>query len=441
VHQSYVIVIGASHKTAPLAVRERLAINDDEAPSALHYLKEYATEALILSTCNRTELYLVTTDMEQALSGAMGLLSARSGIPLHQQECGIYGYSDNAAVSHLLEVAAGMDSLVPGEHEILTQIRRANKTAREHGTLGPILERLCQVALHAGKRARTETSIGRHPASVSLAAARLAQEVCNGLEGRSALVVGAGQTARLTAQALRSCGIGTIHAVNRTFAKAQDMAQQVGGHAWEMSAFPLLLPRVDVVVSCTSAPETILSMEELVAAQSRRHGSPMLLIDLAVPRDIDPHAREVSGITLYDLDDLQRICERNQAARRQAIGQVEVIVHQETQGFLCWQQERQAARLVTALRESAEEMRSAEVAKSLKKLSHLSATEQEAIEALTMALVNKLLHNPTIFLKTSDVRESTRVARTVFGLALPSEDNEIHVRNLLENEAERVGHG
>lgn len=440
-HHNYVIVIGASHKTAPLAVRERLAINDDEAPAALHYLKECAAEAMILSTCNRTELYLVTTDVEKALNGVMGLLSARSGVPLQQQECGIYSYADDVAVCHFLEVAAGMDSLVPGEHEILTQIRRANSTAREHGALGPILERLCQVALHAGKRARTETSIGRHPASVSLAAARLAQEVFNGLRGRSALVVGAGQTARLTAQALRSCGIGTIHAINRTLAKAQEMAQQVGGQAWEMRALSLLLPRVDIVVSCTSASETILFMEDFVAAQSCRHSSPMLLIDLAVPRDIDPHAREVSGVTLYDLDDLQRICERNQAVRRQAIGQVEEIVQQEARGFQRWRQEREATRLVAALRESAEEMRSGEIAKSLKKLSHLSTTEQEAIEALTIALVNKLLHNPTVFLKTSDVLESTRVALTVFGLALPSEDSEIEVRDLLENEAERVGNG
>ncbi|MBI2887249.1 MAG: glutamyl-tRNA reductase [Chloroflexi bacterium] len=436
--RGHLILIGASYRTAPLAVRERLAINDDAAPEALRYLKEYASESLVLSTCNRTEIYLVGHDAEQTLYGAMNLFSTRGGRSFQRQELGLYVLTDDSAARHLMDVASGVDSLIPGEHEILSQVRRASRLAREAGSLGPVLSRLCQMALHAGKRARTETAIGQHPASVSLASVRLAQEVCGPLQGRAALVIGAGQTASLTAQALQSCRIGAIHAANRTLAKAQELAQRVGGQAWGLDAVEALLPQVDLVISCTSAPDLVLTVEQIAAAQMERDGRPLLLIDLALPRDIDPQARELRHVALYDLEDLESICERNQAARRRALADVEAIVRQESEAFMDWWESQETIRTVARLRVWAEALRQGELEKSLRKLAHLSPQERQAIGALTEALVHKLLHAPTVYLKSSDPREAERTAWEVFGLRPPLSDQ---IHSLLEYKSEKISHG
>lgn len=417
--RSHLIAVGASFKTAPLAVRERLAIGMAAAPEALHGLREYAAEALILSTCNRTELYLVASDVKQALYGARHFFSARSGLPAEDLDDKVYGLADDAAALHFIEVAAGMDSLVPGEHEILAQVRLACQVAQETRTLGPVLSRLCQTALHAGKRARSETAIGRHAASVSLAAVRLAQEVLGTLHGRAALIVGAGKTANLVTQALRGQQLAQVHIASRRLDQAEELAARAGGQAWDMAALSQLLPTVDLLISCTSAADLVVTAPAVAEALRSRAARPLLLIDLAVPRDIDPQVRELPGVALYDIDDLRAICERNQAARKRALGQVGAIVQEEAEDFRSWWRARDASTSVALLRAWAEEVRKGEIAKTMGKLPHLAEGELQALDALTQAIIGKLLHRPTLYLKSRDGVHASQVIHDMFGITLP----------------------
>jgi len=419
VSQGHLVAVGASFKTAPLALRERLAIDANATPEMLRYLREYAAEALILSTCNRSEIYLVTSNVAQGLYGARSLFAARSGLPPDELENFTYQLTDEAAAAHLLEVAAGMDSLVPGEHEIQTQVRLACQMAQAAKALGPVLSRLSQTALHTGKRARSETAVGRHAASVSLAAVRLAQEVLGSLQGRNVLILGAGKTANLVAQALRGQRANQVAIASRSLGKALALADQVGGLAREMSALPLLLSEADVIFSCTSATEIVLTAASVAESRMAGRGNPLLLVDLAVPRDIDPQVRDVPNVALYDLDDLRAICERNQAARRQALAQVGAIVKEEAEQFRAWWRARDATPSVALLRTWAEEVRQAELAKTTGKLSHLSDEDLGALEALTQALVSKLLHRPTMYLKSRDGLQSAQAVHDVFGITLP----------------------
>lgn len=437
----HLVAVGASFKTASLALRERFAIGSDAASDTLHYLKEFAQEVLILSTCNRSEVYLVGSDVEQARYGAIGLFSARSGLSPSELASAVYVLTEEAAVRHLLEVAAGMDSLVPGEHEILAQVRKAGQIAQENKSLGPILARLCQSALRAGKRARAETAIGRHPASVSLAAVRLAQGVCGPLNEKTALVLGAGKTASLVAQALKDQKIGCVLSASRTFAKAQDLARRVDGQAWPMRAVSDLLPRVDLLFSCTSAPDVVLTAAQVAAAQAQRKGRPLLLVDLAVPRDIDPQTRELLGVTLYDMDDLRAICNQNQDTRRRALADVEAIVREEAEDFCVWWQERDVTPTLVMLRSWAEAIRQGEMQKTLRKLPHLTQEEQQALHAMTEAIVNKMLHAPTRSVKAAGPVGAARVVHDIFGLppVIGGLDGQVH--DLLEFSSERVSHG
>ncbi|MBI4499341.1 MAG: glutamyl-tRNA reductase [Chloroflexi bacterium] len=439
--QSHLVALGVSFRTAPLGVRERLAIGTAEVPRVLHELRDYADEALVLSTCNRSEIYLVATEGEQALAGALGWFMERSGIAPEDLAGAVYRLTDGAAVHHLLEVAAGMDSLVPGEHEILAQIRGACQAAHEAGALGPVLERLGQAALRTGKRARSETAIGRHAASVSLAAVRLAQEALGSLQGRVALVLGAGKTANLVAQALRGKKLAGLHVVSRRLSGAQALAARVGAQPWEMAALPDLLPHADLVLSATSAPGTVLTASQVAAAHGQRAGRPLLLMDLAVPRDIDPQVRGLGDVALYDLDDLRVICERNKLVRIRALAQVGIIVQEEAASFSAWWQAREALSALALLRTRAETVRHAELARTLRKLPHLTAAEQHALDAMTHAIVNKLLHQPTLYLKACHGTAAAQVVKAVFGIAaveaVPAQER----YDLLAVRGERGNHG
>ncbi len=415
------LLLGTSCRSAPLAIRERLVFPEEAVPEALADLRGCAREALLLSTCNRTEVYLVAEDVPGVLEGARRLLAARSGLTPADVQRACYERHGREAARHLVAVATGVDSLVVGDHQILGQVGRACQAAQGAGTLGPVLSRLGQSAQRAGKRARTDTAIGRHAASVSLAAVRLAQERLGPLGSRTALVVGAGKTASLVCQALRSQKAREIHVASRTVATARDLAARVGGQAWPLEAVAALLPGLDVIFSGTSAPGIVLTVPLIAEAQARRGGRPLLLIDLAVPRDIDPAVKQLAGVSLYDLDDLKAICERNQRARQEALAAVATIVEEETEDFCAWWQSRQSARCVAMLRSWADSVRRQEVSKSVRRLS-LTAEERGAIEAMSEAIVSKLLHLPTMYIKTRGESAAHQIVQEVYGLAVPREE-------------------
>jgi glutamyl-tRNA reductase len=381
-----VVLVGTSHHHAPIELRERAALDPERAGELARRLAGGGGEAVCLSTCNRTELYLASDPADEAEGRAEAALLAL------EQELGpaLYRLRDEAAALHLFRVAAGLDSMVPGEGEILGQVRAAH----EHGAAGPILDRLFRHALHAGKKARSETAIGESPASVSSAAAALAEQVFGDLRGRSVLVAGAGETGELANKSLVARGATIAFVANRTPGRAQGLTQRFGGVAIRLDEVEANLAHVDVVVSSTSASGWILTREQVVRTLHARKGRPLFLIDLAVPRDLEPGIHELDGCYLYDIDDLQAVVAQTLAGRRREAERAEAIVAGEAERFRAWHASLDVVPAIASLRARAEEIRAAELERA-----KLTGAERRAAESVTAAVLNKLLHLPTMRLK------------------------------------------
>jgi glutamyl-tRNA reductase len=381
-----VVLVGISHHQAPVELRERAALDSDRARELALTLAGGRGEAVCLSTCNRTELYLAEESPDEAERKAEAALLAL------EEELGpsLYRLRDEAAALHLFRVAAGLDSMVPGEGEILGQVRGAH----EAGATGPILDRLFRDALHAGKKARTETAIGESPASVSSAAAALAEQVFGELRGRTVLVIGAGEAGELAIKSLRARGAAIAFVANRTRERAEELTRQFGGNALSLSAVADSLQDVDVVLSSTSSPGWTLARDEVVRAFHGRKGRPLFLIDLAVPRDLDPAIHELDGCYLYDIDDLEAVVAETLAGRRREAERAEAIVADEAERFREWQASLDVVPAIASLRARAEEIRESELERA-----KLSGAERRAAESVTAAVLNKLLHLPTIRMK------------------------------------------
>ena len=381
-----VVLVGVSHHRAPVELRERAALGREEAAELARRLTGESGEAVCLSTCNRTELYLADTsaeDAERRAEAALLALEAELGPAL-------YRLRDEAAALHLFRVAAGLDSMVPGEGEILGQVR----AAYDAGATGPILDRLFREALHAGRKARVETAIGESPASVSSAAAALAEQVFGDLGGRKVLVIGAGKVGDLAARNLLSRGAEIAWIANRTEDRAADLASRFGSVALPLDRLGDRLPGVDVVISSTSSPGWTLDRAQVARALPARRGRPLFFIDLAVPRDLDPAIHELDGCYLYDIDDVQAVVAETLAGRRREAERAEAIVAEEAQRFREWQASRDVVPAIASLRARAEEIRAAELQRA-----KLSDSERRAAESVTAAVLNKLLHLPTIRMK------------------------------------------
>jgi len=381
-----IVLVGVSHHGAPLELRERAALGSDQAADLARRLAGESGEAVCLSTCNRTELYLadeIGEEAERRAEAALLALEAELGPTL-------YRLRDEAAALHLFRVAAGLDSMVPGEGEILGQVR----AAYEAGATGSILDRLFRQALHAGRKARVQTSIGESPASVSSAAAALAEQVFGDLRGRRILVVGAGKVGDLTARNLLSRGAEIAWIANRSADRAADLAARFGGEALPLERVEAHLAAADVLVSSTSAPGRILEREQVERTLPARKGRPLFLIDLAVPRDLDPSIHELDGCYLYDIDDLQAVVAETLAGRRREADRAEAIVGEEAHRFREWQASLDVVPAIASLRARAEEIRAAELRRA-----KLSDSERRAAESVTAAVLNKLLHLPTIRMK------------------------------------------
>lgn len=392
-----VIVVGVNHHTSPLPVLERLTLTEAAAGKAVHGLvqRDNVREAVVLATCSRTEIYLVGERFHGAFADATDLLADVSGMSVNELHPYLYVEHDEAAVRHLFEVASGLDSVVLGEGEILGQVRRAAAVAREHGGLRSTMQLLFDRALAAGKRARTDTGIARGTTSISHAAVEMAAQALGSLDGRDVLVVGAGEMGRGVATALRAAGVREIVVANRTPSRGAALAATVDGRVSDLAGLPGALDAASVVVTCSDGA-TMLDVD-LVAA--RAAVGPLLIVDIAVPRNVDPAVAALHGVTLFDLDDLARWTEAGRLQRQAVADRVGEIVADEVGRYLLDVTARQAAPLVAQLHERAESIRNDEIARYGKRLETLGERERESVDALTKAIVAKLLHGPTVRLR------------------------------------------
>jgi glutamyl-tRNA reductase len=398
------LALGASHKTASLDLRERLALPEGRASRALEELvsQDAIHEAVALFTCNRTELYLVAADAVAAESAALSILSRQSGIRPTELLGSIYSLRGQESVRHLFAVASGLDSMIVGEAEIQGQVKRAYELALVAGVTGPVSNRLFRDALAAGKRARSETGIGRAQISVSSVAVSLAAEFLGGdLVSRRVLVIGAGENAELAARALRDRGVKTVFIANRRYDRALGLAQRFDGEAVSFEELPDELEQADIVVSSTGAPHQILGREELEVVAARRPGRPLALIDLAVPRDIDPEIADCPGIALFDMDDLQRAVAKNIGGRESEAVSARHIVDEEAERFERWLQSLDVVPTISALRERGEQVVDHVVRENESRFGDLSEADRERLRAMARSVVSRLLHEPTLRLKDS----------------------------------------
>jgi glutamyl-tRNA reductase len=396
------LLVGTSHRRAAVELRERLSIGPHEAAEVALQLAERG-EAVVLSTCNRTEVYIADADPAAARVRVVAEFARRGGLAEAELEPALYVAWDERVALHLFRVAAGLDSVVPGEPQILGQVREAHELAQAAGAAGPLLNRLFPQALHAGKRVHSETEIAERSASIAVAAARLARQVFGELAGRRILIIGAGKMGELAAASLVSGGVENVFIANRTLERATALAARFGGRAVAFDRLGAELERADVVVSSTRCPRLIVSAGDVAAALGRRRGRPLLLIDIAVPRDLDPAIAELPGCSLYDVDDLGAVSE-SRADARVEFSQAEAIAAEEAQRFLAWRRSLEVVPAITSLRRRAEEIRAAELARANGKLGALSPAERRAVEAVTAQIVNKLLHAPTVRVKEAAER-------------------------------------
>ena len=423
-----VLALGVSHKTAPLELRERLALTEGRAVSVLGELvgvPEIA-EAAAISTCNRTELYLYASDPVDAESHALTVLARVAETRPTELVSHLYSLRGSAAAEQLFRVTAGLDSMIVGETEVQGQVKRAYELALVEDATGPVLNRLFRGALAAGKRARTETAISERALSVPQVAVELARRTLGDLEDRSVLVVGAGETAELTARALANRGVVAIFIANRHYDRAIGLAERFGGRAVRFEELPGLLVDADIVVSSTSSPHHVIERDALAQVMAEREGRPLLLIDLAVPRDIHPDCRELPGVTVHDMDDLQTLVERNTSGRVSEARRAEKVLSSELARFEEWMGGQEVTPTVAALRERADEIVERALAENEGRWESLSDADRERVRKLARAIASRILHEPTLRLKreVSDdgVSQHVHALRELFGLD-PASDN------------------
>lgn len=393
----HILTLGLNHKTAPVEVREKLAFLETAQQSALEQLvQRYGLrEAAILSTCNRSEIYMAG-ETTATVQGAQRFLAEVQGVDVQSLQPHFYELSDGDVAQHLFSVACGIDSLVIGESQILKQVREALELAQENGAARHLINELFQRSLRVGKRARSETDIGRGQLSIGTAAVELASQIFDRLEERRALLLGAGEMGELTAQYLVDSGIAELWVTNRTQARAEEVARRFGGSVVPFADFGARLEEIDIIISSTAAPGFVLGAEDLRQVMQRRRGRPLFLIDIAVPRDIDPQVRRLDNVFLFDIDDLEQVVASNRQDREQEIGKVRKVIDEELRDFLHWFKARGTGPLVRDLHQHAEALRQVELERWMGKLEHLSEADRQIVEALLQGYANKLLHQPLV---------------------------------------------
>jgi len=433
---SELLAIGVSHKTAPLEVRERLALPEARAADFMRDLRGAADvhEAVAISTCNRTELYLVVGDPVEAESTALAMLARQAGIRPTGLATAIYSHRNCDAARHLYRVVSGLESMIVGEAEIQGQVKRAYDSALARETVGPFTNRLFKAALATGKRVRSETAIGERQLSLPAVAVALARELLAptgarasaarggrpSLDGREVVIVGTGETSELTARALADSGARAVFVASRRRDRAIALARRYGGQSLSFDELPQALSRADIVVAATASPHLLLEARELTEVMVQRGGRPMLLIDLAVPRDIDAACAGIAGVSLYDIDDLQAVIAGNRKVRQAEARKAEGIIEEEIQQFAVWLGSLEVLPTLAALRAHATRIADQVVRDNAGKWESASPRDLERVEAVAQAVVNRLMHDPTARIREMrDDRVHARMAlvRDLFGLA------------------------
>jgi glutamyl-tRNA reductase len=423
---SELLAIGVSHKTAPVEVRERLALPDARAADFVRDLRGSGDvqEAVAISTCNRTELYLVVGDPVEAEGTALAMLSSHAGIRPTGLASAIYSHRNCDAARHLYRVTSGLESMVVGEAEIQGQVKRAYDAALNKETVGPLTNRLFTAALATGKRVRSETAIGERQLSLPAVAVALAREQLGPLTGRQVVIIGTGETSELTARALADSGGRMLFVASRRRDRAIALAGRYGGTSVSFDELPQALESADIVVSATASPHALIEARELTEVMGDRGGRPVLLIDLAVPRDIDPACGDIDGVSLYDIDDLQAVIARNRRVRQAEARKAEGIIEEEIQQFATWLGSLEVLPTIAALRARATEIAEQVLRENDGKWEAASERDLERIDAVARAIVNRLLHDPTARLRElRDDRVHTRAAIVRDLFALEDEDD------------------
>lgn len=415
-----ILVIGLNHKTAPIEVREKVAFDGTKLEEAINALKRSnaVKENIILSTCNRVEIYAGVSDIDSGTESIKSFISDFHQVPRELLDKSLYLHKDTEAIRHMYRVASSLDSMIVGEPQILGQLKDAYETALKNKTTGVVLNKLMRKSVSVAKRIRTETKIAESAVSISFAAVELAKKIFDDLPTKSFMLIGAGEMAELAARHLINCGVKDVFITNRTMARAEELALEFHGKVIPFENFVQELLHTDIVICSTGAPHYILLKEQVHKTMKERKQKPMFIIDISVPRNIDPQINDLDNVYLYDVDSLQGIVETNIQERAKEAEKAEQIVDEEIVSFLKWHASLAATPTVVALRSKAEEIRKTEFEKTLKKLGPMEEEKIKAIEYLTISIVNKLIHPPTVALKSENNgrEEMMDVIRKLFQL-------------------------
>jgi len=426
-----IIVVGLSHKTAPVEIRERVAFAPTAMESPLQQVADLPAiiEGMIVSTCNRVEFYATSRDPDAGIVQLRRFMASYHGLELEQLEKHLYDYQGEEAIRHVFRVSASLDSMVIGEPQILGQIKTAYGYATEFKTVGLILNRFMHKAFSVAKRVRTETNIAGNAVSVSFAAVELARKIFGTLERKTVLLIGAGEMCELAARHFLNNGVAQVLVTNRTLARAEKLAAEFDGKAIPFDQFPEQLHQVDIILTSTGAPNFILERPKVEEVLKQRKNKPMFFIDIAVPRDIDPKVNDLDNIYLYDVDDLQGVVQANLKERHKEAKKAESIIDQEIGQFYTWLGTLEVKPTIVSLRNKFEDVRRSEVEKTLKNLRDLGSKEQKAIEAMSAAIINKLLHAPISALKKAQngggEESYIDAVRALFALETAADDSEL----------------
>lgn len=416
-----IMIIGVNHKVAPVEVREKLAYTGDCAHPVIELGNiPGCKECCFLGTCNRVEVIFSCVDTDETAKAVRKFLFSRSNLSDEEAQKYSYFYSGKEAINHLFRVAASLDSMIVGEPQILGQLKGAYRDAREHKSVGLILNKFINKSFSVAKRTRTETNIGGNAVSISYAAVQLAKKIFGSLENKKVMLVGAGEMAELAAEHLIAQGISEVVVANRTLANAIKLAERFNGSAVSLEELTSELESVDILISSTGATGLVLRKEDVKPIMRQRMESPLFLIDIAVPRDLDPELNDLDNVYLYDIDNLSDVVDVNKAEREKEAGKAERIVEEETLKFMEWLEGMEVTPTIVDIRQKIDAIRQAEIDKTMAGLGELSSKQIKSIEAMATAITNKILHNPILFLKsdtaTADKQAKLQMVRELFGL-------------------------
>jgi len=416
-----IVLLGFNHKTAPVELRECLAFSQDEIATTLEAFQKDpdVRESVLLSTCNRVEILMAANDRLNAAMSVKKYISEFKNIPVDQFEDTLYIHEGDAAVRHIFRVASSLDSMVVGEPQILGQLKEAYRTATLKKTSGVILNRLLHKTFSVAKRVRTETGIGDRAVSVSFAAIELGRKIFGVLEGKKVLLIGAGEMAELAVEHLIRNRIGEIFVANRTFERGVELARKFSGKALRFEEITDCLQQADIIISSTGAPNFVITREQVRGSMRGRKNRPVFFIDIAVPRDIDPDINRLSNAYVYDIDDLKGVIEENIEDRNREALKGERIIDEAVISFRRWYDSLNVVPTIVALRNKMGDIAEAEIRKTLSSLNHLSEDDGQAIRRMTEAMINKILHDPTLFLKNGCMKDKSAyldITRKLFKL-------------------------